>query len=219
MAAKNLHQDLGLRYIRDMYVGAVFQLEDHAYRLMHCEGNSLECDALDLNDNEASWVRRSVPLSVLKSFSTFKYPALGYRNIPDATRPGMHVMHVTSRRSAVRGLREDSLVINGLPVFDNLLAHQIVPLIHTTTRQARIRSIFKPEFLKWRQGLSRLLDGELSGFALNENVAVGIACSSGTDAAFEIYFKERVVGTVDERGNVTLRNKIVQRDSNKLFGS
>lgn len=220
MSSKNLQQDVGSRYIREFYGNALFRMGDFVYKFVTCTDRMAEVEALDLSKPDADWTAAAIPTSSLQSFSTFKYPTLGYREVESsaaATKGEKMVVFVTSRRSANRGLREEGLVWRGLPVIDRAMSILVSNTINQVARAERVRALFDPKFTKWKDGLPKLLEGAISGFALNENVAVGVSVNTGSDVDYDVYFKEKIVGQVSSQGQLTLYNKTIQRDSNKLF--
>lgn len=220
MSSKTLQQDVGTRYIREMYGNAMFRIGDKLYKLVTCTDKVAEVEELDLKNPASVWTAAAIPTSSLQNFSTFKYPSLGYREVISdytTTKGQKFVVFVTSRRSANRGLREDGLVWRGLPVVDIGLGNIIGATINQIARTERARALFDPKFTSWREGLPQLLAGTISGFALNENVAVGVSMNTSVDVDYDVYFKEKIVGQVSSKGQLTLYNKTIQRDSDKLF--
>lgn len=220
MSSKTLQQDVGSRYIREMYGNALFRIGPKIYRLLSCNDRTAEVAEIDLTTPGTEWRDGEIPTSLLRDFSTFKYPSLGYREVTSAfssTKDSKFVVFVTARRSANRGLREEGLLWRGLPIIDRGLSALIGNTINQIGRVERVRALFDPVYTKWKDGLPQLLEGKISGFALNENVAVGVSLHTSADVDYDVYFKEKVVGHVSSTGQLTLYNKTIQRDSNKLF--
>lgn len=215
----NLVDQLGVRYIREMVTGAYIQ-KDHILHCINAPDDSTRrfvTKTIDLRQQNPKWASSTeLRFDDIPDFSAFKFPKLGYRQFRQG-KIGTIVVHVSTARNAYRGLREESLVVNPLPVFE-LFQARIPDGLDSINSARRIREVFNPTFTPFSAGIKQLLDGSIAGFAVSEDLACGISFE-GQDRAFDIYFRGRVVGTVDERGNISITNKILQRDSikRKLF--
>lgn len=207
---RNLNQQLGSKYVKEMYVGAYFRVEDDIYRLRDVTEQILVCDKLPVFGPD-EWDRVQIPADHLQDFASFSYPTLGYRQGP-AGRLGNVVVHVSARRTALRGLRMDQLAITTAPIYSALYPDDIYQLIPQTHRT---RSLFVPEFTPFSRGIGALLDGQTAGFAVSNNVAVVMSCSGNSERLGEVLFRGKVVGYITTAGDVQIVNKIMYRDSMK----
>lgn len=207
---RNLSQQLGSRYVKEMYSGAYFRVEDNIYRLLDVTEAVLVCDKLPVHGPE-ELERVQIPADHLQDFASFSYPTLGYRQ-GNAGRLGNVVAYVTARRTALRGLRLDQLAVTTAPIYNALYPDDIYMLIPKTER---VRGLFAPEFTPFSQGIGALVDGQTAGFAVSTNVAVVMSCSGNADRLGEVLFRGKVVGYITTAGDVQIVNKIMYRDSMK----
>lgn len=217
----NLITELGADYVNEWFSGAFFQVNDKLHKLRDVyrgeAGMVVRTSSISLNTGAPRWVRDQVGVDVLADFSTFKYPKLGYRQYQQG-KTGNIVMSVGSIRAAYRGLRDTTLKYQYLPTSQVL--DQVSDGSWDDVNDARkMREIFAPRFTPFTVGVRKLLDGEVAAFAASEDLAVGIACADHSPNPFVIYFRERVVGSVDENGKTHLDNKFLQRSAlqRKLF--
>lgn len=220
MAGKTLNEDLSTRYVHEFFHGALFEHEGVIHKVRQVtERDIVTHKIIAMGNNRYSWDTGSLSTSVLKDFTSFKYPTLGYRQL-QSQKYGPIVVYINTRRSAQRGLREDGINFEQLPVYHYLTPNPEHPLYYDeSSAPARINEIFYPTFTPWSKGLPKLLAGEIAGFAISEQLAVGLSVSTAAGRLFEIYFRGRVAGHVDENGQATLINKILMRENihQKLF--
>lgn len=223
MPKQLLHEQLGVQYINEWFAGALFMHENKLHRLRGIErmesGTAVRTHSISLTAGSPRWAGDSVPLSALVDFSTFKYPKLGYRQFRQG-RIGNIVVQMTSVRAAQRGLRIENMTVTSLPAY-RAVEIPVSGEGYAAINDARVaKEIFNPTFTPFSVGLRQLLEGEALAFAVNGDLAVGAACVNDGSQGFNVYFRGRVVGTVDERGNLSITNKILQRESlkKKLFG-
>lgn len=224
MAKKLLFEELGAQYIREWFHGALFVHENKLHCLqdvMRTEGSKgmetvVVTTSLNLLAGTPKWSKDRVPPASLVDFSTFKYPKLGYRQFyQDGI--GMVVAQCTALRAAQRGLRLDTVRWDSLPVYTALDYDRE---FWDSINQARIaKEIFAPTFTPFSVGIHKILEGEIPAFAINEDLAVGLACVNDGNEGCNVYFRGRVVGNVSDNGHLTITNKILQRDNikKKLF--
>lgn len=206
-----LPKQLGFRYMRDMYHTAYMQRGNK----LHCiqdfveASNKVLCSTINLNDASPEWKQDEFSADEVVDFSAFKYPKLGYREMVDE-RLRTVVVYVEAVRSTRRGLQEQLMTYKALPVYDALVyGGRFEALdIHAGLRA---QAVFRPKFTKFSVGLGKLLRGEQMGFAVSEDVALGVSVNRAADAVIDVYYRGRQVGVVDKAGQVTIYNKILQR--------
>lgn len=208
MSKKTLAQDLGVRYVNEFLVGSCVKFGDDVAFLRMIEDDHIHADVV-VNE-KGGMERKLYPLSTLKSFADLQYPALGYRQMPLQNGKNHTVVHLSSIRSAHRGLRADQIRQTNLPVF-NYLGSDYADAWVNAIRGVKLNAIFKPKYTPFSAGLRQLLDGSVAGFAVNENLAVGISCTRAADRAFDVYYRERVVGSVTSNGIIHIANKVMHR--------
>lgn len=216
MAKKNLALELGTRYVAEFYNGALFVHEGKLCRIINVGDGGVHVEFVML-ENPTDWEGVFLPVDVLTNFAKFQWPTLGYRQI-QTKRYGTCVMHISANRSAHRGLRHEHLHIEALAPVRRLANAQYEweaqPQSHTLVQ------VFNPTFTKFADGVKLLLAGDIPSFAVSPHLAVGLSVDQGEDRAYDIYFRQKVVGSITDEGNVTISNKIIQRDSVRtaLFG-
>lgn len=212
MQGKDLNTDLGNQYVREFLVGACFQIGDEAHWLRGADSTSITVHSVDLKGHASPQFKtQKLPLSILKGFETFRYPLLGYRQAK--TEMGPVVFSLSTTRSAHRGLRFELLKQTFLPVYNYVGAGATDEATIRSDAEA-LKNIFAPKFTSFTQGIAQLLAGEIAGFAVNHQLAVAVSCTRGTDREYDVYFRERVVGSVNNKGNVSLNNKVLARTDN-----
>lgn len=207
--SKHLNEELGARYVNEMFHRAIFTHDGKVCMVRMVEAGSVHVDSFVLADEKAQWQRDVYPPEVLKDFSAFAYPTLGYREFDSGF--GKFVTFISSKRSAHRGLRDESILSQPLPVFQTLGMAINETFVEMAPAQ-RLRAVFAPKFTDFKTGIKQLFKGEIAGFAVNEQLAVGLA-TSAQERPFEVYFRQRVVGHIDEKGSLTLSNKVINRPS------
>ncbi len=221
MALKTLYEDLGANYLGDTYANAWFRSGDKIHQFRGCVRSAILTSSFNINDPTLVLNEDRVDARSLPDFTSFKYPKLGYREIRSEVSNSIcakTVRHISMSRSASRGLRVELLRINPLQVY-TLLDRQKDDEAgsYSNATHELLKEIFVPTFTPWSVGVKKLMDGEIPAFAINENLAISLSCTSSADATYEILFKERVVGTVSETGKPILNNKILHRDIAKAF--
>lgn len=211
MQHKDLNTDLGNQYVREFLVGACFQIGDEAHWLRTADANVITVDSVNLKEHTPEFKRQKLPVSILKGFETFRYPKLGYRQT--SSELGPIVFSVSTTRSAHRGLRFELLKQTFLPVF-NYLGGSGMDGATIQSNASTMKNLFAPKFTPFTQGIAQLLAGEIAGFAVNEQVAVAVSCTRGGEREYDVYFRDRVVGSVSNKGSVTLSNKVLARTDN-----
>lgn len=216
MSKKNLQLELGGKYVTEMFHNALFTHDGKLCKLRHCGDNAVDVLTVDLENPTENWNEEVLPVDVLHGFSKFQWPTLGYRQL--MTDHGYAVIHITAVRSALRGLRAEHLHYDWPAVSKRIRplarAWEVTPMTISMTQ------VFNPKFVKFTEGLALLLAGQTAMFAVNPHLMVCVSVDQSADTAYDIYFRQKLVGTIDEAGNINLFNKIVQRSSVKaaLFG-
>jgi hypothetical protein len=192
--------------------GAVHQLRDLDDTYMYTSYIPLDSK----NIGREPWKDGKYPHDLLKDFSSFQYPKLGYRQLQQSKVKNA-VVAASTARSALRGLRQESIRYDPLPVY-NALA-MVGDNFSEANAARRLKEIFQPTFTPFTQGLKKLMDGDWPAFAVNEDLAIGLCVSNDRDG-WDIYFRGRVVGNITPDGVMNITNKILNRDSikRKLFG-
>jgi hypothetical protein len=155
-----------------------------------------------------SWAPSSLPADSVASFLDVAWPKLGYRNLE--TRLGNCAVFISTARSVMRGLREESLIYSELPVTELLM-------ISTTNNGMagqntyRLKQLFMPNWYSFKDGMKLITDREASSFALNEDIAIALSVDQGPGRHCDIFFREKVVGFIGDDGRVEIANKVIKR--------
>lgn len=214
MASKSLIKDLGTRYVREFFNGALFQMDGDICMLRDVAENIAYVHVIDRESATIKWKEKQFPAAKLVDFSTFRYPKLGYRQYKQG-KVGNVVVNLTATRNTQRGLKNELLSSKALPIFDILTASDEVQGYEHINSARRAKEIFEPTFTPFYEGIKQLIAGDIAGFAVSEDLAVGMSVDTSADRGWDVYFRGRVVGNVDQEGRVNIINKILQRDSIK----
>ena len=210
----HLIDDLGERYVSEYFSNAFFMHQGVLHKLQHVR-NDKQVDAYAVQgkslqiDYNFSAVR--LPPEVLDSFKRFKWPKLGYRNV--LNNQGVILSgFVNSVRSTRRGLSDDLLEIG----------HSQSVELYMATAGYRpdnlnyMYQVFFPTWFTYKQAMAKLQAREAVAVALNEDLCIAYSVNADDPAiAFDILFRERVVGSVMADGNLVFKNKNINKM--KLF--
>jgi hypothetical protein len=211
----SLPSELGPQYIQEHIVGAVFRRENEIAYVRGCDSRRLVVSTFDLTNKEAiEWVNKDYPHSALNSFKDMAWPRLGYRNLESDAVFGNVVAYLTTTRSVHRGLREEGIEYYYPEVYSALYwpARTYHPASNTLYR---LQQIFDPTWIKFSEGMKRIKDMEIPGFALNEDLAVAVSIDQGPNRFCDMLFRNRVVGHVAEDNTLDLANVTLKRSSLK----
>lgn len=214
MASKSLVKELGVRYIREFFSGALFEMDGNICYLRDVVDNMAHVQIIDRESATPKWKEHTFAASKLVDFSTFRYPKLGYRQFKQG-KLGNVVVNLTATRNVQRGLKLELLTARNLPIFDIMEATGQIEGYESVNNARRAKEIFEPTFTPFYEGIKSLLEGDSAGFAVSEDLAVALSIETSADRGFDVYFRGRVVGNVDQDGRVNIINKILQRDSIK----
>jgi len=173
----NLIEELGADYCDQFYANALFADNKYLYSYKGSgageEGRKIRVARIPLDTTKpAPWGNTALDQSFFESMGTFAWPKLGYRQLID--EQGLrHVFYVSSQRSVYRGLRDEHITEDRLPI-GTLVGTQMRGFHNSIY----LPQIFKPKFTTYNDGLAELIAGEQSCFALSEDLAVGVSCTS-----------------------------------------
>ena len=207
----NLVASLGPQYIREFYRGSLFVYEDKVCLFNTIIGDKVEAHTIPLNDKETreQWGSTLIPADTFKSFSDLAWPKLGYRNFKNKEL-GNSVVFISTSRSVMRGLREESLGYTDLPAIQctGMSTNDYEP---ASWNGYRFKQIFRPTWYSFSEGMKMIRSGEWAGFAMNEDIAIGLSVDQAQGRFCDIYFREKVVGWIADDGRVEIANKVIKR--------
>jgi hypothetical protein len=206
----NLVQSLGANYIREFFRGSLFCRDGFIHMINSASDQIITTNKIPLNGEAKAerWSDGQVPADTISSFLDVSWPKLGYRNI--VTNAGNVAVFISSARSTLRGLREDNLSYSDLPISDVLYVNATN---NGTGAQGtyRLKQIFMPTWISFKEGMRQIGEGAISSFALNEDIAVGLSVDQGPNRYCDIFFREKVVGFIGNDGRVEIANKVIKR--------
>lgn len=202
--------DLGAHYVKEMFSTALFMHDGAVYRLRDTDGKILLVEKYDLSLEVPNGEQMHLPVSVLKDMSMFAQPPLGYRNV-SAGKHGNVVIYLTSARTAHRGMRMENVRGILLPSY-HILPH-LGAMYEGSPRPLRVKMLYAPTFYNFHDGMNMLRSGKHMGFAVNNNLAIGLSHTRNDSGLYDIYYRERVSGTVDLDGNIKVFNRVVARET------
>ncbi len=207
--SRNLVESLGRGYINDWFQEAHFMHEGKLYYLYRVESNDFFYAVPYGENGEPNHNNMTrLPTSLLTGFSFFKYPELGYRNLKvgDANL----VVLLSSTRTARRGL-SFSCLNAGVPSVFQLFPENRALQLGIVNQSHLMKQAFDPTFISFAEGLPRLLNGDIVGFAINSKVAVMLDAEARTDPYYKIMFREEKAGRISSDGEVIITNKTLSR--------
>lgn len=207
--SRNLVESLGRSYINDWFQEAHFMHEGKLYYLYRVESNDFFYAVPYGEDGEPNHNNMTrLPTSLLTGFSFFKYPELGYRNLKvgDANL----VVLLRSTRTARRGLSFSCLNME-IPSVFQLFPENRAYQLGIVNQFHLMKQAFDPTFISFAEGLPRLLNGDIVGFAINSKVAVMLDAEARTDPYYKIMFREERAGRISSDGEVIITNKTLSR--------
>lgn len=210
MNQKSLVESLGADYISGFFQDAFFQIDNKLHKVSTADDRLIYTHSFSLSSKNPRWQTDNVPQEMLRSFSDFAYPKLGYRQII-SPHIGNIVFNIESIRSSHRGLRETGLRVETLINYN--LINVTADEWSSKTSSQRAKELFAPTFTSFADGIKQLLAGEIFGFAVSEDIAVVVSCGADVGRHYEILFRDKPVGSINQDGTLFLNNKIMQRAS------
>ena len=209
--ASQLLDDLGRQYVNDRFHQALFRIDDTIYSFARVENGTNEALVEKMPDNDRHrWTAMHIPVDLLKDFTTFSIPKLGYRNILFGDVNA--VINLSCVRSTQRGFKLDHVTYSSPPVYGTL-GISVDDIWETQNKTQRVRVIYFPKFPSIKEGLKDMLAGQSAGCALSPDAAIFMDLDCDAEFPWSIVFKGKPVGGVDEHGQIVVRNKVVSRSS------
>lgn len=206
----NLVEALGAGYIREFFRGSLVCRDGFIHMINNASDSVITTNKIPLN-GEAKyerWMDGQIPADSIASFLDVSWPKLGYRNIQ--TNASNVAVFISSSRSTLRGLREDNLLYSDLPVSDVLYINAINSGMGSQSTY-RLKQIFMPTWISFKEGMKQIGEGAISSFAINEDIAVGLSVDQGPNRYCDIFFREKAVGFIGNDGRVEIANKVIKR--------
>lgn len=209
----DLVEQLGEQYVSEFFRGALIRRGRILYLIKQAQAGVLVTNYLNLDDEEADWGRKNLPTSTLENFTSLAWPKLGYRNLRN-NLVGNAVCFFGSTRSVLRGLREEHLTKEVLPIFDTM-GTAVMSKAPCSSSAFRLRQLFNPKWIPFKEGINKIKAGEIVAFALNEDMAVSLSVQDGPDRFCDILYKQKVVGQVSESGEILIANQVMMKSNLK----
>lgn len=159
-----------------------------------------------------TWEPASLKSSVLKDFSTFSIPKLGYRTFKGAMTGKELLGYISHIRSTRRGFRPGFLVADIHDTFSVLSDYGDDEWQGLDAATKTLHAV-KPNFFTVKEALHKLMNNDALGVALNPDTAIVLEMQEMQDDPWTIYYKGTRVGRVSEEGNIRINNKVMNRDT------
>lgn len=210
-----LIDQLGSQYLTEFCRGALIVQGDWLFNIRTVRDNRIMVHRVSLEEGQPDmWDgEHEVPTDLLDSFSSLAWPKLGYRNLEN-NKVGNLVCYVTANRSVFRGLHSDQLSYENLPIFGTM-GDGLVYAQPSAGVNYKLKKVFRPKWITYKDGMSRIRAGDIAAFALNEDVAISLSATEGPDRYCDIYFRQRVAGEISQSGEIVVANKIIKRSNLK----
>lgn len=192
----NLIDELGIDYFNTRFHKSMFLDEEGRPSYVREAAGRHEVRVNTLVDDrpEELTLRRSF----FKDMEVFATPTLGWR----ARDEGASIFYLArNNRSYHRGISVRNLKITTHPLSRALNASVTTRSIEANTLSMLkfVEDVLKPKYIPYREGVAKLLEGELISFAISPYLSV-VANESGGGT---LMFALREVGNVDENGNLS----------------
>lgn len=192
----NLIDELGIDYFNTRFHKSMFLDEEGRPSYVRETAGRHEVRVNTLVDDrpEELTLRRSF----FKDMEVFATPTLGWR----ARDEGASIFYLArNNRSYHRGISVRNLKITTHPLSRALNAPVTIRSIEANTLSMLkfVEDVLKPKYIPYREGVAKLLEGELISFAISPYLSV-VANESGGGT---LMFALREVGNVDENGNLS----------------
>lgn len=207
----NLVESLGARYVNDYFGLAMFRHEDNVYKFHAALSNTeAEVARLDKRNSEPWWNVMRVPVDMVKDFTSFAVPRLGYRIIKWG--PDDLLMKLEHQRSTRRGFRLE-LVRTESSTISTMLFGEVDGVFNAYNEAQQANICYFPEFDTVKSGINKLLSCETTAVALSPDMAIILDVEQAGHIPFSVLYRGTRIGTVDDAGRIRINNKAVSRES------
>lgn len=186
----NLIEMMGANYFNEKFANAYLVIDGRVLQVGMCNrADRVHC--MDVEAGEA----KIIPSNKFTGFKAFEYPLLGYRKF------GEHMYgYAYKRQTANRGFRSEQVNITWTGCTRALADLGLIKQGRITD-SAKVVALLKPQFDSIKD-LPKLLNGEVSGLVLNNNVMIE---PSTTKAGgwYSILYKQAEVGEINSKGVVS----------------
>lgn len=191
-------QGLGLDYFHLQYINSYFTMDGDVYRIRDTDGaRHVTCHKWEGTTGHLTIER--VPIDVFTGFSMFRIPRLGYR----MDNRG-NLVWMDSIRTTQRGMRMDKLAFSVVPSIRDMIRDAYANLHQDPLR------VYFPKFDKFSDGLKNVMQGKVTGFALDHDSAV-VVDAHKENAPMSILYRQRQVGEISDEGEITYNGAVVKR--------
>ncbi len=209
---KPLSALLGREYMDQFYKGALFLRDGYIHSYAgHITASTILTKRISAQPgNNDGWQQYELPTSEITDMSAFAWPQLGYRNIQ--LKPKFSgVFHMSSIRSAMRGLKSTSIMYEGAPI-TNLLCNGNMPTAYVKIDHI-LREVYAPKFPKYREALQQLDQNKHPCLAIHRDFAIGIPVSRAGNDPYDVYYKNAACGVINSNGQAVLTQRLRKRHS------
>lgn len=194
----NLVEDLGERYCNQLVAGAMFVKDGkpHQFRAVSEDGTSVECFCYSVHAEKPEREVVRIPWDYFQDWSSLGHPTLGYRQ----AMKNQLIAYVSRNNSTRRGLHAADTRIAITDMSYEVSRVYDVSFNSITHGEGMIPFVMAPAYTGFTNGLAQVLKGQIPGFAVSADFAV----MPSTEVPFlGVYFRQRLIGTIDENGNIS----------------
>lgn len=190
---------LGMDQFLNKYQGSFFKGEDGATYIVHGNGDSgdtVKCKKVGGTVNKPTVEEVDVPKSFFADMGTFATPPLGWR----VAAQGRYLVYLSrNNQSYHRGTAVGNISRSVHEMTNWFAREQGMSLDYYGRDAVLAKLVMEPVYLPLAEGLALIKKGKIVAFAVNELIAVAPLDST----TYQILFKEKQIGTVNEDGVVS----------------
>jgi hypothetical protein len=190
---------LGMDQFLNKYLGSFFKGEDGATYIVFGAGSepqSVRCKKVGGTVNKPTVEEVDVPNSFFVDMGMFATPPLGWR----VAAQGRYLVHLSrNNQSYHRGTCVDNVNKTVHEMTNWFAREQGMSLDYYSRDIVLAKLVMEPVYLPLSEGLALIKKGKIVAFAVSELIAIAPLDST----TYQILFKEKQIGTVNEDGVVS----------------
>jgi hypothetical protein len=156
----------------------------------------VKADKIDGTINKPTTTAVAIDPEFFTDMGVFATPPLGWR----VAGNGRFLVYMQRNNASFhRGTCIDNISISHHEITRWFEQNGGINMDYYTRHSTLCKMVMQPEYVSLAEGLSLIQKGKIVSFAVNELMAVVPA----EDGVYDVLFREKKVGTVDENGSVT----------------
>lgn len=199
----NLVKELGVQYMQDRFGYCMFYNNDglpcYVDPTIAWGRGKVGVKMLEGPIEEVRSTSVQVPETFFTDLKVFSVPPLGWRMSSD----GRYMAHFRRNNKSYQRAVAPKVMLRTLsPATQFLVDTDNVDDQYYNTVDGTVMLVMSPKYIRFREGLRQMREGELFSFAVTPNLAI----LPWTEGRQSIYFNTMQVGMVEENGDVNCPN-------------